>query len=197
MALQSSEDNSSDVVFRDFFVNALCMFVFIVIIILQFINPAKESEGEAELPGNISVELRWPDESTSDVDLWVLSPDNSVVGFARKSGDIFNLLRDDLGQANDVSDLNYEFAFSRGAPKGKYAVNVNLYRYGKGDTGPVKCTVIISIKKKSSSHVKNLFKKEVLLSEVNKEVTIYQFELDERANVIASSVTTNQISFML
>jgi hypothetical protein len=41
---------------------------------------------------------------------------------------VFNLLRDDLGKAQDLTDNNYEVACSRGLPPGEYVVNVHMYR---------------------------------------------------------------------
>ena len=78
------------------------------------------------------VEVRWPDQLDSDVDLWVQAPGDVPVGYSNKGGAIFNLLRDDLGQRADATGMNYEVSYSRGIPPGEYMVNVHLYRNAAG-----------------------------------------------------------------
>jgi hypothetical protein len=58
------------------------------------------------------------DKLDADVDLWVEAPGDRPVGYSNKSGQIFSLLRDDLGKSQDITDFNYEIAYSRGMPAG-------------------------------------------------------------------------------
>jgi hypothetical protein len=51
------------------------------------------------------------DEAPSDAalahfDLWIQAPGDVPVGYSNKSGGVFNLLRDDLGKAKDMTDGN-------------------------------------------------------------------------------------------
>jgi hypothetical protein len=95
-------------------------FVLMTIMMLVAVNPpAKSSEVEGvAAPGNVIIEAQWGDQLDADVDLWVQAPSDVPVGYSNKSGRIFNLLRDDLGRAQDVTDYNHETAYSRGTPAG-------------------------------------------------------------------------------
>jgi hypothetical protein len=120
-------------------------FVLMTVLMLTVMNPpAKSSEADVQAPGNITVEIQWPNTLDADVDLWVQAPGDRPVGYSNTNGKIFNLLRDDLGRANDMTDLNYEVAYSRGMPAGEYVVNVHLYRGISGVSIPVK--VVVSAK---------------------------------------------------
>jgi hypothetical protein len=116
---------SAGTVFRDFTMLMVLGFVAMVIWLLPHINPP-ESEAAFTPPGNVVVAVHWP-EGDIDVDMWVMGPgDNAPVGYSNKSGELFNLLRDDLG-APDI-ERNYENAYSRGIVAGEYIVNVHCYR---------------------------------------------------------------------
>jgi hypothetical protein len=100
-------------------------------------------------PGNVTVETQWPDKLDADVDLWVEAPGDVPVGYSNKGGRVFDLLRDDLGMAQDMTDSNHEVAYSRGAPAGEYTVNVHIYR-GVNATYPVPVKVTVSVKPDST-----------------------------------------------
>ena len=71
---------SSDTVFRDVIMLALAGFVAIVIILLPHLNPPGKAVKTATPPGNVIVELRWPDSLNTDVDLWLKVPRDVPVG---------------------------------------------------------------------------------------------------------------------
>ena len=102
-------------------------FVLMTMLMMTVMNPpAKASETDGvTAPGNVTVEMQWPDKLDADVDLWVQAPGDGPVGYSNKSGKVFNLLRDDLGKSQDMTDYNYEVAYTRGAPAGEYIVNVS------------------------------------------------------------------------
>ena len=117
------------IVFRDVIMLALLGFVTSVVLLLPHVNPPQtEAKETGPMPGDMIVEIRWPDELDTDVDLWVKAPGDRPVGYSNRGGLVFNLLRDDLGHSSDLTKLNYEFAYTRGAPAGEYVVNVHLYR---------------------------------------------------------------------
>ena len=128
----AEDANDDSTVFRDVIMLALLGFVTIVILLLPHINPPTVAEATTDPPGNVLVEVRWPDEFDSDVDLWVQAPGDLPVGYSNTGGDVFNLLRDDLGHSKDVTNVNYEVAYSRGTPAGEYTVNLHLYRNNAG-----------------------------------------------------------------
>src|SRR5690348_7949118 len=66
-------------------------------------KPTETPKETARTAGNISVAAFWPDAIDADVDVWLRSPDGDTVSFHHKSGTIWSLLRDDLGNVNDAT----------------------------------------------------------------------------------------------
>jgi hypothetical protein len=138
-------------------------------------------------PGNVIVEVRWPDEIDADVDLWVQAPGDRPVGYSNKGGAVFNLLRDDLGKRTDVTGLNYETSYSRGILPGEYTVNLHLYRNPSGRY-PVPVTVVTSVKCSIEGSARQVLASEVLLLGEGEELTVYRFDLRENGDLVAGSV---------
>jgi hypothetical protein len=181
-------DDGGSTVFRDVIMLALVGFVALVIIMLPHIQPpGAETTGEVTAPGNVIVEVRWPDEVDADVDLWVQAPGDLPVGYSNKGGAVFNLLRDDLGKRADVTGLNYETSYSRGIPPGEYTVNLHLYR-NPSQTYPVQVTVVTSVKRDTAERAEQLLASKVLLLQDGEETTVYRFRLTEEGDLVAGSV---------
>jgi hypothetical protein len=181
-------DDGSSTVFRDVIMLALVGFVALVIIMLPHIQPpGAETTGEITAPGNVIVEVRWPDEVDADVDLWVQAPGDLPVGYSNKGGAVFNLLRDDLGQRADATGLNYETSYSRGIPPGEYTVNLHLYR-NPSQHYPVHATVVTSVKRDTAERAEQLLASKVLLLSDGDETTVYRFRLTEAGDLVAGSV---------
>lgn len=186
---ESDDEADGAIVFRDLITLALAGFVACVILILPHINPAKAKprpEG-MEPPGNVVVEIRWPDPVDADVDLWVMGPGDVPVGYSNKGGRLFNLLRDDLGHRGDVSGLNYEVAYSRGIVAGEYVVNVHLYRDQSGKL-PVPVTVVASVKPSVGESARQIVATTIELGREGEERTAFRFRLDATGGLIAGSV---------
>jgi len=181
------DEDSGTTVFRDVIMLALAGFVTLVMLLLPHINPEAKAEDTDQAPGNMIVELRWPDELNVDVDLWVEAPGDKAVGYTRKGGNVFDLLRDDLGVSSDLTGLNYEFAYSRGAPAGDYTVNVHLFR-NKEKIYPVPVTVTVSLKTPTSKSTRQILATRFDLETVNQEMTVFRFSLDEKADLVTGSV---------
>ena len=185
--LDHLEGDSSDTVFRDVIMLALAGFVAIVLLLLPHLNPPTQDDLDKANPGNLIVELRWPDDVDADVDLWVQALNDQPVGYSNKGGEIFNLLRDDLGLQGDFTDLNYEVSFSRGVPPGAYAINVHLYR-NKGGIVPVTVSIAVSLKRTPEESARQLLAKEVELVHEGQELTAFRFEIDEQSRLVPGSV---------
>jgi hypothetical protein len=181
------DEESTSTLFRDVIMLALAGFVTLVMLILPHINPKAVAEETAKSPGNLTVELRWPDDINADVDLWVEAPGDVPVGYSNKGGQVFNLLRDDLGDTADLTGLNYEFTYSRGVPEGEYAVNVHLYRNPTG-IYPVPTTVVVSLKKPGYKSAKQILVSKLDLTHQGEESTVFRFNLDDKSNLVAGSV---------
>ena len=181
-------DDGGSTVFRDVIMLALVGFVALVIIMLPHIQPpGAETTGEVAAPGNVIVEIRWPDEIDADVDLWVQAPGDIPVGYSNKGGAVFNLLRDDLGKRADVTGLNYETSYSRGISPGEYTVNLHLYR-NPSQTFPVQVTVVTSVKRDTQERAEQLLASKVLLLRDGEETTVYRFRLTKEGELVAGSV---------
>ena len=78
--LDSIEDADDGTVFRDVVLLALLGFVTIVILLLPHLNPPTLADEPTPPPGNLIVEVQWPDRIDADVDLWVEAPGERPVG---------------------------------------------------------------------------------------------------------------------
>lgn len=174
-------------VFRDVILLALLGFVAITLLLLPYINPPKKDDTIIDKPGNLSIEIIWPPKLDVDVDLWVEAPIGKPVGYSNKGGEIFDLLRDDLGFTGDYTDINYENSYSRGIPPGVYTVNLHLYRV-RDNTPVIPVKVQVSIRKKKSEGAIRLLYTTVELTVEGEEITVFSFELDKNGNIDYNSV---------
>jgi len=182
------DDLSDDgTVFRDVLMLALLGFIMIVMLLLPHLNPPTRAVESVAPPGNVIVEVRWSEEIDADVDLWVQAPGDQPVGYSNKGARIFDLLRDDLGHANDLERLNYEIAFARGAPAGEYTINLHLYRK-RGTLYPVGATVSVSVRGGLNGDLTPIVTRDVKLRHQGEELTIARFSLDTNGALIAGSV---------
>ena len=185
--LDQFDPDGSDTVFRDVIMLALAGFVAVVLLLLPHINPPAKADEETSSPGNLIVEIRWPDEIDADVDLWVQAPGGAPVGYSNKGDTVFNLLRDDLGQKGDFTEMNYEVSFSRGVPAGAYTINLHLYS-NSAKHYPVPVAVVVSVKRRPDESAKQLLSKRVEMNRLGEELTVYRFELTEEGRVVPGSV---------
>ncbi len=182
------DEDTTGTVFRDVLMLALIGFVAMVIVILPHITESKQKEDEHRSPGNIVVEIHWPNDLPVDVDLWVQGPNDVPVGFFNENSELFNLLRDDLGSDGDATELNYEVSYSRGIKAGEYIVNVHMY--GPVPSGlVVPVTVVVSVRQKYDT-LRQILKTSIDLERRNQEETAFRFTLTENGDLIPGSVTT-------
>lgn len=133
------EEPDHNIIWRDLLFNTALAFLAVMFLLIPLINDPGEKDnrdGDVKFTGAVMVEIHWPDDYQSDVDLWVKSPGDSVpVGYSNKGSTYFNLLRDDLGAGSDTMQQNTEIAVSRGIAFGEYIVNVHLFDFGPGNGG--------------------------------------------------------------
>lgn len=111
----------------------------VIMFVLPSVNPKAEAD-PLDPPGNLVASIAWP-AGAIDVDLWV-GHGKEAVGYSRRSGLVWSLLRDDLGTANDPTPINAEAAFTRGLPDGEYIVNVKCF----GCAGKVPVPVSVEVR---------------------------------------------------
>lgn len=180
----SRRGNVAGIAFRDVLLLLNIVLGALVLMVLPSINPPAAKEAASAPPGQMIISAAWPD-GNIDVDLWAQAPgEKKAVGYSNRGGSVMNLLRDDLGHANDGLPMNFENIYSRGLPAGEYVVNVHLYR-GKG---PV--PVAIEIRFGPPGSQPDLFLQEtVVLGREGQEITVVRFRLDAAGRVVAGSVS--------
>ncbi|MBZ9807713.1 hypothetical protein [Mesorhizobium sp. ESP-6-2] len=165
---------------RDLLMNMLLGLTALVVLVLAQINPvAKDNPDTLPPPGNIAVLVCWP-QGPTDVDTWLGAPGDKPVGYSRKSGFVWALLRDDMGTVNDASPVNCESAFARVTPAGEFAVNIHGY----------------SLPQTVSVHVEVSMNGRLLVStdmelRAKQERTVIRFTLDGKDDIVPGS--TNQV----
>jgi hypothetical protein len=160
-------------------------FVAMVIFLLPHVHPPKQDD-KAEPPGNVIIAITWP-EGDIDIDMWITGPgEKAPVGYSNKSGVLFNLLRDDLGNRPDATALNYENAYSRGVVAGEYIVNVHCYRCA---VLPQKIGVEISLNTgKPGKGMTPIATTSLTLTANGQEKTALRFRLDKDGKLAPGSM---------
>jgi hypothetical protein len=135
------------------------------------------------------VELTWPDDSTSDIDLWFRAPTGEIISFVAKQNGLYSLDRDDLGISNDtvrrpdgsyeIIKINREVITMRGATPGTYTVNVEVYSWR--DAAPIDAVIRV-LKLNPYAEV---LQRVITLTAGGQEFTAGNFTLDVAGNVIA------------
>lgn len=172
----------NETVFRDVLMLLVLGFVAVVAVLLPHINDPEE-ESRVVPPGNVMAYIVWP-AGDVDVDLWVTGPGETVpVGYSHPGGALWNLLRDDTG-GNDVTGLNYENAYTRGVPPGRYTVNVHCYSC---DDAVLPVRVRAEIRIRSKGTVTEIVTTSVELKTDKQELTVLDFEVDDEARIINGS----------
>ena len=180
--------SDSDTVFRDVILLALIGFVAMVVLLLPHVQAAKTEAEDHKPPGNVIVEMHWPNKMPYDVDLWVQGPGAGPVGFWNKGNEVFNLLRDDLGTEGDATELNYEVAYTRGIIAGEYTVNAHMYGYiPAGTTVPVR--IVVSVRTKYED-TRQILQTNLKLTRTNEERTAFRFKLTKEGDLVPDSVST-------
>ncbi len=182
-----TEEDSDGTVFRDVVMLMLGGFLAIVLLLLPHLNPPAMAEDSTPPPGNVIVEILWPDKLDTDVDLWVEAPGDVPVGYSNKGGQIFNLLRDDLGHRDDITNVNYEISYSRGVPAGEYTVNLHLYR-NNARVYPIPVTVVVSLKTNADAPARRLVSTKLDLGRTGQELTAVRFAIDADGKLVPGSI---------
>ena len=166
-------------------------FILMTVLMMAVVNPpAKSAETAGDVrPGNVMIEAQWNEGLDADIDLWVAAPGDQPVGYSNKSGTTFNLLRDDRGRERDVTDANYEVAYSRGMPAGEYVANVHMYR-GIGVTYPIEVKLVASVKADPQDSARQLVSTTVWLRHENDQVTAFRFRLDSEGHLVTDSLNS-------
>jgi hypothetical protein len=182
--------------FTDLLFNALIGFVVMFVLAVMLINPVARS-GAVDPKAEFLITLTWPDGRREDVDLYVEDPAGELVWFRSREAGLMHLDRDDLGDRNDViqidgrtvvSPLNQETVSIRGIVPGEYVVNLHLYRAAEGD--PVPATVKIE---KLNPRVEVVFFGPLVLTREGDERTAARFTIRQDGRVVSVSQLPKQL----
>lgn len=133
--------SGSNLAFIDLLFILLIGFTLMLIAAVLHINPIAD-EGKIDPVTKIMITARWPDQSVTDIDIWVRGPDGKMVGYARKDGRYIVLDRDDLGRGNDIYYVNgkkkvvaknLETVSINALPDGEYVINLHNYSFQFSD----------------------------------------------------------------
>jgi hypothetical protein len=160
------------------------MVAFMALGVLALVTKEQKHATRVWLPPMI-IEEEWDPGSNSDIDLWVQAPGELPVGYSNLKQPACNLLRDDLGKAEDRWTRNTEQVFCRGTPKGQWVVNVMAYdvydgRYPVG--------VKLRVLRESAAGESVMLEKSVSLDHNGEELTVWRFVLDDRGRLVPGSV---------
>jgi hypothetical protein len=107
------------------------------------------------------------------------------VGYSNRESALSNLLRDDLGYQNDLSNLNYENVYTRGILAGEYQANVHLFsEHGCGP--PILVWVSASVRRPDHKTYR-LIETQVTLTHHGHEITAFRFKLTESGGPVLGS----------
>lgn len=180
---------SNNLAFTDLLFNLLIGFTSLLLIAFLLINPIAE-EGKIDPRSEFIITSSWDDESSIDIDLWVKGPDDTIVGFSSKDGRYMVLERDDLGDTNDLIQLNgdtiliqrnLETLSINAIVPGEYIVTVHNYSTSlsnENEEYPTPVTIDIMDMNPVSLDMSRSVK--VRLKE---EVPVFSFMVDEDGNI--------------
>ena len=188
--LDAEREDASGTVFRDAILLSLLGLMLVIVILLQYFNPPTQ-ESSSEPPGNVIVEIEWPNEMDTDIDLWVQAPKDKSVGYSNKGNAVLNLLRDDVGARQDISNVNHEITYSRGVLPGEYIVNLHYYADHTGNAGRAKVPVHVwvSVKANSQASPRVIVDRRLTMERVGQEKTAFRFRLSESGGLVPGSIT--------
>jgi hypothetical protein len=185
------QTQAGDTLFRDVLSLALLGFLAVIVLLLPHIAPdGVKNVSDAPAPGNVVVEITWPEDMDADVDLWVKAPGDIAVGYSNKGGAIFNLLRDDLGKTMDLSSINHESAYTRGMRAGEYIINAHAYRIDPKHPPPFTVEAVISTKTvvDGITRINPVLFTQAKIRYQNQELTLARFELTDDGRLVKGSV---------
>lgn len=192
------DDHSSIwVPYADFLAGILVIFLVVAVLMLAHLNPTKKKTEDNQIvsPGSITVLASWKEDS--DVDLWVKSPNDKPVGYSRKQGKHFDLLRDDLGRGFErAMNLHYENVFARTAPAGEYAINLHMYSNVSNAAWPIIVEIRIDIVKRvgdGKADIKKVLSTNVSLVKTGQEITVVRFKINQEGDLIDDSIRQDPI----
>lgn len=135
-------------------------------------------------PGDMMIELFWPDNMDCDIDLHVKGPSGHIF-YNNRSSSVLNYLRDDLGNRGDDTPGNFEVVYSRGIDPGPYTIAAHAF--SANCTLPIDVVLVVSSRQSSSNKMAIILRTTKLLAHSGQEVTMVNFELANDGSIVPGS----------
>lgn len=148
----------------------------------------KDEKGQVEVKDSFLITMTWNPELNYDIDMHVLSPEDSVLGFRVKDKPWGTLERDDLGVKSDTLVINgIEKTFSynrevihlRNLIEGTYYVNIHMYNMRRDVPPDSEQNITIEFLQLEPSYKIAYTKKYDLNLSNKEEFTSFSFEYEE------------------
>lgn len=170
---------------QDLLFNLVIIFAMLFFLSYLQINVNKQKKQGVRPPAEILIIVEWPDGYGSDVDSWLLMPNNDIVWFRDQDKNIAVLDRDDLGAANSairmpdgtiVQDTkNQEVITIRTLAVGSYIFNIHMYQLKQWEPQvPVKITIM-----KINPMVITLYSTTITLTKDWEEITVCKINVNK------------------
>lgn len=168
--------------------------LFLVLFVLAFLLAKAEGKPHVETLGVWAIDIRWPDASRDDVDLWVMDPSGGIVYYAAKDIGLMHLEHDDLGESSDVQGSvlvksNRERVIIRGVIAGEYVANVVMYR--KQEQTPTPVVVRLDRLRGDDATVRTVV---VTLARTGQEHTAFRFTLDANERLVGANTLQRRLT---
>lgn len=196
------ERYKSTIAFVDLLFNIL-LGIFILFYLSQLLINEPSSQ-KIDSTAQVAITLDWPDGTPSDIDLWIMDPLGTVVGYQNEDGALMHLERDDLGNSNDtiyigdqkiVVRANHEIITLRGLISGEYKINVHYYKdHTDGTPVPLQLKLI-----QINPKYKLVMVKDVIIKKEGDEISVFQFVINTKDGISGKviSVTEEQKHFVV
>lgn len=125
--------------------------LFILLLTLLVITVPRQPVAKTDIENRAEflIEMTWPDDSATDIDLWFGAPTGEVIWFSSKQGSFYSLGKDDLGLSGDQARMpdgttrtvrfNQEVVTMRGWTPGRF--QVSAHSYGWLESEPLEVTI--------------------------------------------------------
>jgi hypothetical protein len=193
--VNSSGEKATAIAAIDLLLNLLMLFIVIAAIAIAKMNKPDRLEA-VENKAEYLVEMTWPDGNFDDLDLWLLLPNGTRVGFNNKDVGVATLDRDDRGAYGDTYPdwaggtvpklirVNKEVIAIRANLPGNYAVNVHYYNdfsseeIGAEETEASPSPVTVKLTRLNPK-VDEIVSRKLTLGKVGSQQTAFCFKVGE------------------
>ena len=123
-------------------------------------------------------------ELDADVYLWIKAQGDMPVGYSNKDSTLVNLLHDDLGHINDLTESNYEVAYSRGFVAGEWTANLHVFRIDPPQAPPYAVRTVVSVMRPYFLRPMQILEKQTDLTRFGQKRAVFRSNLNAEDMVI-------------